>query len=81
MPAVKSARPNVVESNEYKKLSESVQLEIDNANTVSELNSIKNVVEKAMPSNDSILESINNKLNNLQNGDNISSNSYCFRKL
>lgn len=73
MPAVKSARPDVVESKEYKKLSESVEIEIDNANTVSELNSIKNVVEKAMPSNDSLLESINNKLNNLQSGDNISS--------
>lgn len=73
MPAVKSARPDVVESKEYKKLSESVELEIDNANTISELNSIKSVVEKAMPSNDSLLESINNKLSNLKSGDNISS--------
>ena len=71
MPAVKQARPSVVESKQYK-LTESIQKEIEDATTVSELNSIKTMIEKTLPDNDSLLESINNKLNDLDSGDNIS---------
>ena len=71
MPAVKQARPSVVESKRYK-LNESIQKEIDDATSVSELNSIKTMIEKTLPDNDSLIESINNKLNDLDTGDNIS---------
>lgn len=76
MPAVKKARPTRVESVDRKltSLNESIKVEIDHASTVQELNSMKSIIESAkLPDNDSLMESINNKLNELNSGDDISS--------
>lgn len=70
MPAVKSARPMVVESKKVS-LIESFNKEIDNANTLDEIKAIERVVDK-LPELDSIKESINNKLKTMNgDGDNI----------
>ena len=70
MPAVKNARPEVVESKKAS-LIESFNNEIKSASTIDELNSIKRVVSK-MPELDSIKESINIKLKSMEAGDDIS---------
>lgn len=74
MPAVKTARPPVVESVNRKKLADKLQEDIDNSTTEVELSAIKKVVESTkLPELDSLLESINIKLNGLKEGDDISS--------
>ena len=70
MPAVKSARPSVVEGKKAT-LIESLNNEINSANSIDELMSIKRVINK-VPELDSISESIDNKLNTMKDGDNIS---------
>lgn len=71
MPAVKNARPTVTES-KVKPLIESFNNEIETANTVAELESIKRTIEK-LPELESIKGSIDIKLESLNNvGDNIS---------
>lgn len=70
MPAVKAARPVVVESKKVS-LIESFNKEIDNANTIDEIKAIERVVNK-LPELDSIKESINIKLKTMNgDGDNI----------
>lgn len=77
MPAVSKAIPSVTESvdlEKQKSLVESVKLQVENASTVNELKSIKAIIEAIkMPELDSVLESINNKLSDVSNGDDISS--------
>ena len=70
LPAVKKARPAVVESVEYKEkvkpLTESIQTEINNMTTRAELESVKRILENLdLPNKDSIFESIGNKLASL----------------
>ena len=70
LPAVKKARPAVIESVEYKEkvkpLTESIQSEIDNMTTKAELESVKRILESVdVPNKDSLLESIGNKLTNM----------------
>ena len=68
MPAVKAARPAVVESMKKANLCESFQKEIDNATSMAELKSIKKIAEKIdLPEFDSIKESIDNKLKEHRN--------------
>lgn len=67
LPAVKKARPSVVESVEYKgkvkSLTESIETEIANITTKAELESVKRILENIeMPNKDSIIESIGNKM-------------------
>ena len=68
-PAVKSARPKVVESKRVS-LIESFNKEIETANTIDEIKAIERVV-KTMPELDSLTESINNKLKSMTDEDNI----------
>lgn len=67
LPAVKKARPSVVESVEYKEkvkpLTESIETEINNMSTKAELNSVKRILENLdLPNKDSLLESVGTKL-------------------
>lgn len=79
MPAVVSARPTMTESTEasnpgLKSLTESFNREIESASTKAELESIRYLAEKVnLPDSDSIKESIDIKLESLNNGENISS--------
>lgn len=74
MPAVKSARPAVVESADRQKLVDKFHKDIESATTVNELESLKNVANVTnMPELDSLVESIDIKLNSLTEGNNISS--------
>lgn len=73
LPAVKKARPSVVESVEYKNkvkpLQESIKTEINNMTTKAELESVKRILENLdLPNKDSIMESIGNKLATLAGG-------------
>ena len=70
LPAVKNARPTVVESKKAT-LIESINNEINSANSIDELKSIQRVIN-SVPELDSISESIDNKLNTMKDGDNIS---------
>jgi len=75
MPAVKSARPAMVEKRNIKAKSimETFNREIDEASTVAELNSIRRIAESAnLPNLDSLLESIDIKINDFE-GEDISS--------
>lgn len=67
MPAVAKARPTRIESVSHSKsarLVESIQNEINNATSKQELNTIKTIVESQnIPGTDSLLESLNKKLN------------------
>lgn len=73
-PAVKAARPDKVESIKKAKVTDVFKKEIENAATVTELQSLKRLAESVnMPDLDSITESINNKLSNgSTDGNNIS---------
>lgn len=73
-PAVKAARPDVVESKARAKVTDVFKKEIENATTQSELVGLKRLAESVnMPNLDSIKESIDNKLSNGSlNGNNIS---------
>lgn len=76
MPAVISARPNVVESARpnTKSLAESFNREVESASSRQELESMKRIAEKInLPDLDSLVESIDIKLGVLNEGDNISS--------
>lgn len=79
MPAVVSARPTMTEARDaknpgVKSLSESFNREIEAASTKSELESMMRLAEKInLPDSDSIKESINIKLESMNNGENISS--------
>lgn len=71
LPAVAAARPAVIESKELEKkakpLKESIITEIENASTKGEILSIKRIVENiSLPGKDSILETLENKLGNLE---------------
>lgn len=77
LPAVKAARPSVIESVEYKDkivpMKESILKTIEETSTKGELNSIKSILEKLeLPEKDSLVESINKKLDTLE-GETISS--------
>ena len=78
-PAVKKARPEIVEgsskeASKFSKLVESLNKEISNVSTAQELESIKSIISATGLSNlDSIKESIDKKLELIGNGDNISS--------
>lgn len=66
LPAVKAAKPSLHESvdreGKIKTLRESLLDQIQNSTTVGELNLIKNVIETTnLPDSDSLLESVNNK--------------------
>ena len=70
LPAVKSARPSVIEGVEHnskaKTLKESVLAEIDSATNKGELLSVKRIIESVeMPEKDSILAILENKLGTL----------------
>jgi len=74
MPAVKSARPAMVESKKVKEKARSIletfNKEIEEATTVSELNTIKRIAESAnLPNIDSINESIDIKINSFEGED------------
>lgn len=73
MPAVTKARQTRVESKSYKdstRLVESIQKEIDNATSKQELNTIKNIIENQnIPGTDSLLESLNKKLDDKSEDD------------
>ena len=72
-PAVKSARPIATESFNKVSLTESFKKEIDSANTITELESIKRIASSVnTPDLDSIVESIDIKLKSINEGDNIS---------
>lgn len=74
MPAVKSARPAVVESVDPSKRPLNIQNEIDSATSRSELESIRKLIESTnIPGLDSLVESIDHKLESL--GNNISDDS------
>lgn len=69
LPAVKAAKPELQESINRLSLSESFHKEINSATTVSELELIKDVVEAInLPDTDSLLESVNNKSQELTRG-------------
>lgn len=70
LPAVKAAKPSLSESlGRRKTLTESILHEVDSATSVCELDLIKKVVESAdLPESDSILESVNNKSQELSTG-------------
>lgn len=75
LPAVIKARPTVIESVEYKKkaasLTESIMSEVNSVQTAGELASLKRILENVnVPGVDSIMESINNKLETLSGGSN-----------
>lgn len=79
-PAVAKARPEIVEgfasgdTNKSNLLVESIKKEISNANTPQELESIKSIISATgLPELESVKDSINEKLNSVGNGDNISS--------
>lgn len=77
LPAVKSARPAVIEGVEHtakaKTLKESVMSEIENATTKGELLSVKRILENVeLPDKESIMASLENKLGTLE-GDGIPS--------
>lgn len=73
-PAVKSARPNKVESATRAKITDMFKSQIESATTVNELQSLKRLAESVnIPDLDSITESIDNKLSNGSlDGNNIS---------
>ena len=72
LPAVKDAKPTLRESLDREKsetLRESLTKEVNSATTISELNLIKKVVEATdLPDSDSLLESVNNKSQELTEG-------------
>ena len=73
LPAVETARPNVVESLErqgkVKTLKESIEQSIDTATTKGELLLIKDIIESIeLPERETIVESLNNKLGNMEGG-------------
>lgn len=69
LPAVKAAKPALQESLNHMSLSESLKKEVETATTTSELDLIKNVVESInLPESDSLLESVNNKSQELKKG-------------
>lgn len=73
MPAVVSARPSVVESANRTTLKENFAKEVENATTKAELEAIKKIAESTnLPELDSLKESIDNKLNSIDNGKDIS---------
>lgn len=76
-PAVEKARQNVVESvGKTKRFVESIRTQIKEAETIGDLNAIKKVVESTQtPELDSLLESIQNKCNSIQEGKTITSES------
>lgn len=85
-PAVKSARPDVTESVEVEAkaraaLAESFNREISNATTVHDLNSIKNLLESAGITDESINDSINTKLNELMAANDIGTNNDMSSKI
>lgn len=64
LPAVKAAKPALQESlsRESKSFRESLMKQVNEATTVTELNLIKNVIDATdLPDSDSLLESVNNK--------------------
>lgn len=64
LPAVKAAKPSLRESLDRKSmtLKESLMKQVQESTTIAELNLIKSVVEAAdLPDSDSLLESVNNK--------------------
>lgn len=67
LPAVKAAKPHLSESlQKVKSLKESIASEIENAETSNELSMIKNIIENInIPDTDSLMESVNNKLSQL----------------
>lgn len=72
MPAVAKARPAVVES-ANRNLIESFSREIENASCEAELQSIKRIAESVnLPDLDSIKESVDKKLSNINSGEDIS---------
>lgn len=69
LPAVKAAKPTIRESLNRASLTESLKKEISGATTMSELNLIKSVVEATnLPDADSLMESVNDKSQELSNG-------------
>ena len=76
MPAVKAARPSVTESKKHNRqkqsLAKTFAKEVELASSTAELKSLKRVVSN-LPGLDSIKESIDNKLNSVQDGEDISS--------
>lgn len=75
LPAVKAAKPTMQESLKHESLKESLTKEINTASTKSELDLIKKVVEATeLPESGSLLESINNKSQELLEGTPCSSN-------
>lgn len=81
-PSVKRARPDVTESinttddsSNVLSLFESLNREIANATTAAEVVSIKGIVESANINNDSVNESINNKLSELMAANDIGAKS------
>lgn len=69
LPAVKVAKPSLQESLNHLSLKESLQKEVETATTPSELELIKKVVEATnLPDADSLLESVDNKSQELLNG-------------
>ena len=77
-PAVEKARQSVVESTaktKVKKFTESIKKQIEEAETIGDLNAIKKVVEVTQSAEaDSLLESIQNKCNVIKDGKTITSN-------
>lgn len=72
MPAVAKARPAVIES-ANRSLIESFSREIENASCEAELQSIKRIAESVnLPDLDSIKESVDKKLSNINSGEDIS---------
>lgn len=77
LPAVKAAKPTLRESLERnsESLRESLVRQVEEATTVEELNLIKKVVEATdLPDSDSLIESVNNKSQELTEGTTGSSN-------
>lgn len=76
-PAVEKARQNVVESvKKTKCFVESIKKQIDEAETVGDLNAIKRVVQATQSAEaDSLLESIQDKCNSIKEGKTITSQS------
>lgn len=69
LPAVKAAKPSLKESLNHSSLKESLQKEIDGAQTSSELNLIKSVISTInLPDADSLLESVDHKSQELSSG-------------
>lgn len=69
LPAVKAAKPALQESLSRAPLKESLQKEIDGAQTQSELSLIKSIVETINPpDSDALLESVNHKSQELASG-------------